>query len=82
MLFLTFSNADVQFLEKELTWRSYTTAEALPTTKQVEPINKKKFAKVTLDENSKIFVIHVASHNLTPAPRIYPDRVAQIAFLL
>ena len=33
MPFLTLSNADVQFVEKELTWRSYTTAEALPTTK-------------------------------------------------
>ena len=33
MLFLTFSNADVQFVEKELTWRSYITAKALPTIK-------------------------------------------------
>ena len=33
MLFLTFSNADVQFVEKELIWKSYTTAKALPTTK-------------------------------------------------
>ena len=32
MPFLTLSNADVQFVEKELTWRSYTTIEALPTT--------------------------------------------------
>ena len=31
--FLTLSNADVQFVERDLTWRSYTTAEALPTTK-------------------------------------------------
>ena len=35
MPFLTLSNADVQFVEKELTWRFYTTAEALPTTKRV-----------------------------------------------
>ena len=33
MPFLTFNNADVQFVKKKLTWRSYTTAEALPTTK-------------------------------------------------
>ena len=31
-LFLILNNADVQFVEKELTWRSYTTAKALPTT--------------------------------------------------
>ena len=35
MLFLIFSNTDVQFAEKELTWRTYTTKKALPTTHQV-----------------------------------------------
>ena len=80
MPFLTLSIANVQFVKKELTWRSYTTAEALPTTKRVELINKKEFAKVALDKNSKSFVVYVASLNL--APRIEPDREAQIAFLL
>ena len=51
MPFLTLSNADIQFAEKELTWRSYTVAEALPTTKRVEIIDKKEFAKAALDEN-------------------------------
>ena len=82
MPFLTFSNADVQFVEKELTWRSYTTVKALPTTKRVELINKKEFAKAALDENSETFVVHVASLNLAPAPGIHPDRAAQIASLL
>ena len=80
MPFLTLSNADVQFVEKELTWRSYTTAEALPTTKRIELINKKEFAKAALDEKSETFVAHVASLNL--APGIYPDRAAQIVSLL
>ena len=35
MPFLTLSNADVVFKDRELTWRSYTPAEALPTTKRV-----------------------------------------------
>ena len=82
MPFLTFSNADVQFVEKELTWRSYTTVKALSTTKRVELINKKEFAKAALDENSETFVVHVASLNLAPAPGIHPDRAAQIASLL
>ena len=30
--FLTLSNAYVQFAEKELTWKTYTTEEAFPTT--------------------------------------------------
>ena len=80
MPFLTLSNADVQFVEKELTWRSYTTAEALPTTKWVELINKKEFTKAALDEKSETFVIYVAALNLTPG--IHPDRAAQIASLL
>ena len=74
MPFLTFSNVNVQFVEKELTWRFYTTAEALPTIKRVEFINKKKFAKVALDEKSKTFVIYVASLNLVP--RIHLDKEA------
>ena len=39
MPFLSLSNADVQFAEKELTWRTYTTKKALPTTCRVEIIN-------------------------------------------
>ena len=72
MLFLTLSNADVQFVEKELTWRTYNTAEALPTTKRVELTDKKEFAKAALDKNFETFVIHVASFNLTPG--IHPDK--------
>ena len=53
---------------------------ALSTTKRVELINKKKFAKVALDEKSETFVIHVASLNLTP--RIHLDKAAQIASFL
>ena len=32
MLFLTLSNANIQVTEKKVTWRLYTTKEALPTT--------------------------------------------------
>ena len=77
--FFTFSNVDIQFVERKLAWRSYTTAEALPTTKRVELINKKKFAKTVLDESSETFVIHhIVSLNLVSG--IHPDREAQIAF--
>ena len=58
MLFLTLSNADIQFAKKELTWRSYTAAEALQTTiKRVELIDKKEFAKAALNENVEAFVV-------------------------
>ena len=82
MPFLTLSNADIQFLKQELTWRSYTTAEALPTTKRVELIDKKEFVKAALDENSETFVMHIAT---LEAPlsgmTIHPLREAQIAAL-
>ncbi len=38
MPFLTLSNADVLFAERKLTWMSYTQAEALLSTKQVQMI--------------------------------------------
>ena len=61
ILFFTLSNADIQFAEKELTWRSYTIAKALLTIKSIKLIDKKEFAKVTLDEKSKTFVVHVVA---------------------
>ena len=61
MLFLTLNNANVQFIEKKLIWRFYITAEALPTTKRVELIDKKKFAKKALNENFETFVTYVTS---------------------
>ena len=79
ILFLTFSNADVQFKKKELIWRSYTIAKVLPTTMQVELIDKKEFAKAALDENFETFVVYIASFDL--APGIHPDRETQITFL-
>ena len=79
MPFLTLSNADIQFAEKELTWRSYTVAEALPTTKRVEIIDRKEFAKAALDEHVEAFVVHVTSLSTMP---IYPAREAQIASLV
>ena len=80
MPFFSLSNADVQFIEKELTWRPYTTTKALPTTKRVELINKKEFAKAVLDEKSETFVVYMAALNLTPG--IHPNRAAQITSLL
>ena len=78
LLFLTLSNVKDQFVEKELIWRSYTTAKALLTTKRVELIDKKEFANAALDENSETFVVPVASLNLG----IHSDKEAQRASLL
>ena len=83
MFFLTFSNANIQFVKKELTWRSYTTVEALLTTKRIKLIDKKEFAKPALDEESETFVVHLAAlEALLAGMAIYPSREAQILALI
>lgn len=47
--FLTFSKVEVDIAEKELTWKAYIAAEALPTAKKIQIIVSKKFAKAALD---------------------------------
>ena len=81
MPFLNLSNADIQFAKKELTWRSYTAAEAMPITKRVEIINKKKFARAALDENVEAFVVYMTSLGLN-SMSIHPAREAQITSLI
>lgn len=68
MPFFSLSNLDVKFaiLEK-LTWRSYTTVKALPTTNWVKLINKREFAKVASDENLKTLVMYIATLVITKA---------------
>ena len=80
MPFLTLSNADIQFAEKELTRRTYTTEEAFLTTRRVEIIDRKEFAKAVLDENIEAFVVHVSSLELRMS--IHLAREAQLASLL
>ena len=70
--------------KKGLIWRCYITAKALPTTKRVELINEKKFAKAALDKESETFIVYVAA---LEAPlrsvkmMIYPAQAVQIAVL-
>ena len=61
MLFLILNNVDIQFAEKKLTWRTYTTKKSFPTTCQVEIMNGKKFAKVVFDENVEAFLVYASS---------------------
>ena len=79
MPFLTLSNTNIQFAQKELTWRSYTAAEALLTTKRVEIIDRKEFAKAALDEHVEAFVVRMTSLSTMA---IHPARKAQIASLV
>ncbi len=81
MPFPSLSNADVKLVELgKLTWRSYTAAEALPTTSWVELIDKREFAKAVMDENSETFVVHMSALDVVESS-IHPSRTAHIAAL-
>ena len=80
MSFLALSNVDIQFDIESLTWRSYSVAEALPTARRVEIIDKHEFAEAILDDKSEIFVVHViAMEALDPA--IHLSRAPLLAVL-
>ena len=83
MSFLILSNTNIQFDTESFTWRSYSTAKALPTTRRVELIDKRHFAKAALDKNSETFVIHIAALRVLGATEtigmpIHPNRANQV----
>ena len=84
MSFFTLSDADVDFLGQELWWRTYTTQEALPTTRHVKLVGKKKFAAAALNPEYETFVIHVAPLSSTPLTNadVYPSHRTLIAGLI
>ena len=79
MFFLAFSNVNVSFADNDLIWKTYIIDKALPTTKRIQIINRKEFAKATLDPNQKVFVVHVAT--LTSEMTIHLFCQAQITLL-
>ena len=84
MPFLTLSGADVDFSGRELRWRTYTTEEALSTTRCVELVDKKEFVAAALDPEHETYVVHVASLNSTPlkSPNVHPSWRPQISGLI
>ena len=68
MPFVTLSGADVDFLDRELRWRTYITEEALPTTRRVELVGKKEFAAAELDPEHETYVVHVGSVGSDASP--------------
>lgn len=77
MIFLTLSNANIQFIEKKLIWRYYIIAEALPTIKYIELINKKEFAKTVFDAESELFVLYLAALKIPLlGMTIHPSQIA------
>ena len=71
--FLTMSNADVVFQARDFQWKSYTTGDVLPTTRQVKLIGKKEFAAITLDPKHKPFAIHLAALSINSCDNMHPS---------
>ena len=87
MSFLNLSSADIDFLDQELLWRTYTINQAFPTIRYVKLIGKKKFAAAALDPKHKTFVVHVAFFSFVILPsfsllNVYPSCRPQIAGLI
>ena len=53
MPFLPLSSADVDFFRRELRWRTYTTEEALSTTRRVELVDKKELQLQSFTRNMR-----------------------------
>ena len=80
MPFLALSKVEINFAERELSWRTYTSKEALPTTKWVQIIDQKEFAAAALAPEEEALVVHVAY--LGAKMVMHPARKAQVALLL
>ena len=59
MFFLTLSVVDIDFLDWELRWRTYTIQAALSTTRRVKLVGKKEFAAAAFDPKYETYVVHV-----------------------
>ena len=87
MFFLTLSGADIDFLERELEWRTYTTKKALPTTRRVKLVKKKEFAAAALDPEHETYVVYVGSVSSDASPSsspldVHPLKRSQISSLI
>ena len=81
MLFLTFSKANIRFVERELVWRTYTAAEVLPTTRRVEIIDKSEFVATELNADDETFVVYITALAEPTTMLIHLSCQAQVAAL-
>ena len=81
MPFLKITNANVAFGEETLTWKSYTTNKALPTTERVQLVNPKEFIIAAMDADSKTFVVHVAIREREKMP-VHMEKQTQVGALI
>ena len=76
ILFLTMSNADIDFQVQNLQWRSYTTKNILLTTRQVELIGKKEFTTAAFNSEYKAFIVYIAALSIDLGDEVHLIRKA------
>ena len=81
IIFFTFNRKDIQFIEQKFIWKTYTATKALPITRTVEIIDKKKFAVATLNIDNETFVVHIVALAELTTMLIYLCYQAQVALL-
>ncbi len=79
--FLIMSNIDIDFQAWDLQWKSYTSRNVFPTTRQVELIGKKEFVATALDPEYETFIVHIAALSVDSGGEVHPSKKAQIAHL-
>ncbi len=77
--FLIISNANVDFQAWDLQWRSYTTGNVFPTTRQVKLKRKKEFATTVFNPKHKAFIVHIATFSINSGDKVYLSKKTQIA---
>ena len=80
MLFFILSGADIDFLGRELRWRTYTTKKAFSTIRRIELVGKIEFAAAVLDSEHKTYVVHIGSFSSDISPS--SSRLSSIFILL
>ena len=72
MPFLILNGADIDFLGRELRWRTYSNEKALPITRRVILMGKKEFAAAALDPEHDTYIVHVGSVSSDTLPSSFP----------
>ena len=80
--FLILSKVDIRFAKQKLGWGIYTAAEALPMTRRVKIIDKRKFTAAALNANNKTFVVHIVALAEPTTMPIYSSHQTQVATLM
>ena len=81
MSFLKISNVDMLFGKETLTWKFYTTNEALLTTKQVQIVDLKELIIAAFNADSETFVVHVTIWEQKEMP-VHLEKQVQVGALL